>query len=116
MPFFENLTIWKEARILVNDIYRLHNSSKDFGFKDQIQRASVSVMNNISEGAECGSDATFIRYLRIAKASCAEVRSMLYLSEDFNICNIDEAEELRNKSTKISSGIYHLIQHLKKTS
>ena len=116
MPFFENLTIWKEARILVNDIYRLHNSSKDFGFKDQIQRASVSVMNNISEGAESGSDATFIRYLRIAKASCAEVRRMLYLSEDFNICNVDEAEELRNKSTKISSGIYHLIQYLKKPS
>ena len=114
MPYFENLTIWKEARILVNDIYHVHKSTKDFVFKDQIQRAVVSVMNNISEGAESGSDATFIRYLRIAKASCAEVRSMLYLSEDFNICSVDEAEELRTKSTKISSGIYHLIQHLEK--
>jgi len=101
MPFFENLTIWKDSRVLVNDIYRIHQSFKDYGFKDQIQRAAVSVMNNISEGAESGSDATFIRYLRIAKASCAEVRSMLYLCEDFKICNLDEAEELRSKSTKI---------------
>ena len=116
MRQFEDLEIWKNARIIVNEISKLMQNYKDYGFKDQIQRASVSVMNNISEGAESGSDTTFIRYLRIAKASCAEVRSMLYLSEDFNICNVDEAEELRNKSTKISSGIYHLIQYLKKPS
>lgn len=115
MPYFENLTIWKEARILVNDIYHVHKSTKDFGFKDQIQRAVVSVMNNISEGAESGSDATFIRYLRIAKASCAEVRSMLYLSEDFNIIDTDEAALLRTNTITISSRIFQLIQYLKKS-
>ena len=66
----------------MNDIYKMISNCKDYGFKDQIQRASVSIMNNIAEGSEAGSDALFIRYLKIAKASCGEVRSMLYLCED----------------------------------
>lgn len=79
---FEELRVWQDARVLVNDIYKMISNCKDYGFKDQIQRASVSIMNNIAEGSEAGSDALFIRYLKIAKASCGEVRSMLYLCED----------------------------------
>lgn len=114
MKRFEDFIIWQEARLLANDIYRIHINSNDYSFKDQIQRASISVMNNISEGSESGSDAAFIRYLRIAKASCAEVRSMLYLSEDFNIIGSEEANSLRIQTNKIAAGIFNLINYLKK--
>lgn len=78
MRNFEELRVWQDARILVNDIYKMMSDCKDYGFKDQIQRAAVSIMNNIAEGSESGSDPLFIRYLKISKASCGEVRSMLY--------------------------------------
>jgi four helix bundle protein len=116
MKQFEELIIWQESRSLVNEIYKVHKNYSDFSFKDQIQRASVSVMNNISEGAESGADTSFIRYLKIAKASCAEVRSMLYLSEDLKIISSEEAFELRNKTIGISSRIFQLIKYLKTDS
>ncbi len=86
---------------------------KDFGFRDQIQRAAVSVMNNIAEGFDYGSDAMFIRYLDISKASCGEVKSMLYLAEDRKFCSPEKAIELREKAKSISSGIQALIKYLK---
>jgi four helix bundle protein len=88
------------------------SNCKDYGFKDQIQRASVSIMNNIAEGSEAGSDALFIRYLKIAKASCGEVRSMLYLCEDLEYCSKSTSLILRNKTILISSSIQKLIEYL----
>ena len=82
MKSFEELRIWQDARVFVNSIYDLTENIKDYGFKDQIQRAAVSVMNNIAEGFDYGSDTMFIKYLDISKASCGEVKSMLYLAED----------------------------------
>ena len=70
----ENLFIWNESRIFVNAIYKMMASCKDWGFCDQIQRASVSIMNNIAEGSESGSDVKFVNFLNIAKGSCGEVR------------------------------------------
>ena len=105
---FENLFIWQEARVLVNSIYTIMDGSRDFGFKDQIQRAAVSIMNNIAEGAESGSDLKFRYFLNVARGSCSEVRSMLYLCEDLNLCTKEFAEELRNKARQISSGIVNL--------
>ena len=80
MAHFEDLVMWKEAKALTITIYRLMKSCKDYGFRDQIQRASVSIMNNIAEGSDSGSDAINIRFLNIAKGSCSEVRSMLYFA------------------------------------
>ncbi len=82
MKSFEDLRIWQDARIFTNQIYDLTENLRDFCFKDQIQRAAVSVMNNIAEGFDYGSDAMFIKYLDTSKASCGEVKSMLYLAED----------------------------------
>ena len=84
---FEEIEAWQTARELTKLIY-FHTEeakfSRDFGLKDQIRRASVSVMSNISEGFESQTQALFIRYLGIAKASAGEVRSQLYVSHDLN--------------------------------
>ena len=85
---------------------------KDYGFRDQIQRASVSIMNNIAEGSEAGSDAKFLNFLNIAKGSCAEVRSMLYLCEDLGFCSEEKRIELQTSIIKVSSGISKMTNTL----
>ena len=114
MRNFEELRVWQDARVLVNDIYKTMSNCKDFGFKDQLQRAAVSIMNNIAEGSESGSDSLFIRYLKISKASCGEVRSMLFLCEDLQYCTVEASIILRNKTILISSSIQKLIEYLNK--
>lgn len=86
--------------------------NRDYGFKDQIQRATISIMNNIAEESEYHSDSVFIRYLNIAKGSCAEVKSMLYLCEDLGYCNQEDREKLHEQLLKLTSGIYKMIQYL----
>ena len=74
---FEDIIAWQKAKSLTLNIYTLFAESKDFGFKDQIQRASVSVMNNIAEGFERKTNKEFKYFLFVAKGSCGEVRSMI---------------------------------------
>ena len=112
MRNFENLRIWQDSQLICREIYNLFASSKDFGLKDQIQRASVSISNNIAEGCESGSDKLFARYLQIAKGSCAGVKSMLYLSEDLGYCNKPQGDELRNKINQIIFGIQKMLSYL----
>jgi len=116
MRNFEELRVWQDARLLVNDIYKMTSTCKDYAFKDQIQRAAVSIMNNIAEGSESGSDPLFVRYLKIAKASCGEVRSMLFLCEDLRFCSVDTAISLKNRAIIISSSIQKLIEYLNKSN
>lgn len=111
---FENLYIWKESRSLINSIYKIMSSCRDCGFKDQIQRVAVSIMNNIAEGCESGSDAKFCNFLNIARGSCGEVRSMLYLCEDLSFCTKEEREALQTQVRKITSGIVNLSDSLSK--
>ena len=111
---FEELFVWQEARELVKHIYKVFGKSKDYGFKDQIQRASVSIMNNIAEGFERSSDKEFIRFLFIAKASSGEVRSMLYLAIDLNYIEPNMSKTLLEKCKKISGSISNLIKYLEK--
>lgn len=79
---FEDIIAWQLARKLTNNVYHNLRDCHDFGFRDQIQRASVSVMNNIAEGFERNGAKEFVRYLNISKAFCAEVRSMFYIGHD----------------------------------
>ena len=82
---FEDLEIWKEARRLTCEIYNLSKTpkfSKDFGLRDQIQRAAVSIMSNIAEGFERGGNQEFVQFLYVAKGSCGELRSQLYVALD----------------------------------
>ena len=111
---FENLYVWQESRELINTIYKIMSSCRDYGFKDQIQRAAVSIMNNIAEGFESGSDAKFLNFLNISRGSCAEVRSMLYLCEDLGFCTKDKHEQLQSQLRKITSGIVKLSDSISK--
>ena len=82
---FEDLIAWQEARALVKMVYKLTSEgtfAKDFGMRDQIQRAAVSVMANIAEGFDCESTAEFARFLGIARRSAVEVQSLLYAAMD----------------------------------
>jgi four helix bundle protein len=114
---FEDLRIWQEARVQANAVYDGFGpdscSARDFGFRDQIQRAAVSVMNNIAEGFERRSDPDFARFLDIAKGSNGEVRSMLYLAEDRRYLSSGEAQALRDFSENLSGGIENLAKHLR---
>ena len=82
---FEEIEAWKTAKQLTNLIYDLGNQTgfnRDFGLRDQIRRASVSVMSNIAEGFESRTDIQFINFLGMAKASAGEVRAQLYVAFD----------------------------------
>ena len=116
---FEELWIWQQARELVKEIYedfRLGPGSKDFGFRDQIQRAGISIMNNIAEGFERSTDPDFARFLDLAKGSCGEVRSLYYAAEDLWYVVPENAEARRSRARKISSGIASLTEHLREES
>lgn len=90
---FEDIRAWQEARNLVKMIYTLTdkgNFAKDFGLRDQIRRASVSVMANIAEGFDCDSQVEFARFLGIARRSAVEVQSLLYAAMDVEYINDDD--------------------------
>ncbi len=115
---FEDLRIWQNARMQANRVYDSFGqdsaSSRDFGFRYQIQRCAVSVMNNIAEGFERKTDQDFARFLDIAKGSNGEVRSMLYLAEDRNYLTFETAQEMRDFSEDLSRAIQSLNKHLRK--
>lgn len=85
---FEDLICWQKSRLLVREIYKALKDCKDFGFKDQIQRAAISVLSNIAEGFERGTQAELLNYLYIAKGSAGEVRAQLYAALDIGYLNI----------------------------
>lgn len=116
---FEDLDAWKVARELANLIYVLGRESgvsTDYAFKDQIQRAAVSVMNNVAEGFERGSNKDFAKFLFIARGSVGEVRSMLYLGLDQNYITDEQFKEAYNLCVRESQLCWGLIKHLQKTS
>src|SRR5574342_235413 len=94
---FEELIAWQRARQLTKAIYEASTRetfARDFGLNNQIQRASVSIMSNIAEGFERETANEFRRYLMFAKASCAEVRSQLYIALDIGYLQQSEFDKL----------------------
>jgi four helix bundle protein len=115
---FEEIEAWQTARELTRLIYSFTEEgifSRDFGLKDQIRRASVSIMSNISEGFESQTQAQFIRYLGLAKASAGEVRSQLYVCKDMGYIKQDQFTEAfamaENASRQIARFISYLETH-----
>jgi four helix bundle protein len=115
---FEDLRIWQEARQLVREVYSCFHPGeqgyRDYGFRDQLRGAALSVMNNMAEGFERGSDQDFARFLDMAKASCGEVRSMFHAAEDLDYLSSDRAERARSGARELSRGIAALRAHLRK--
>ena len=113
---FEDLQVWNDARAFVKSIYELtslDNFKKDYGLKDQIQRAAVSIMNNISEGYERDNNKEFRNFLGYAKGSAGEVRSMLYIALDLNYISKDDFDKEFNNSINIITQISNFKKYLK---
>lgn len=115
---FEDLHVYQRARELTNVIYGLtHNAdfARDFGLVDQIRRASVSIMSNIAEGFERGTNAEFIQFLFIAKGSCGEVRAQSTISYDQKYISHADYINLVDRCRRISGMLSNLIGHLKRS-
>jgi len=109
---FEDIIAWQKAKELVCSVYEIFKLHRDFGFRDQIQRAGVSIMNNIAEGFERKGDKEFMHFLFIAKGSCAEVRSMLYLALELKYINDNQYNKLNNLSVEVSKLLSGFIKAL----
>ena len=117
---FEELVAWQKARLLARLIYSLASTekfAKDYGLKDQIQRAAVSVMSNIAEGFERGSRPEFHQFLVVAKASCGEVRSQLYIALDVGYISTEQFNEaiaLGNEVARLVGGLRSAVSKQRK--
>jgi four helix bundle protein len=101
---FEDLIAWQKARVLTKAIYEVTRQSafsKDFGLSGQIQRAAVSIMSNVAEGFERGKRGEFHQFLSIAKSSCAELRSQLYVAFDAGYLNKELFQKLLTQSEEV---------------
>ena len=110
---FEDIEAWKEARCLVKEVYRLFSNNKDFAFRDQIQRASISVMTNIAEGFDRGTNKEFCQYLVIARGSSSEVKSLAYAALDLNYIDQITFDSINDKCHKLTNLINGFIRYLK---
>lgn len=112
---FEDLEVWQKARVLANEIWNrtLNNSfSKDFSLRDQINRSSGSIMDNIAEGFERGGNKEFIQFLSYSKGSCGEVRSQLYRAKDRNHINEAEFNTLVVQAAEVGKQIGGFMNYL----
>ena len=109
---FEEIISWKKAKELNIIIYSLGLLKNDHSFRDQLQRASVSIMNNIAEGYERQTNKEFRNFLYIAKGSCGELRSMLYLALELHYISQKEFDNLYSISIEISKLLSGLIKTL----
>lgn len=102
---FEQLIAWQKARSLAGVIYKKTADgqfSRDFGLRDQIRRAAVSVASNVAEGFERGSPAEFRQFLTVAKASCAELRTQLYIAQDAGYLPEEEFGQIMSKAEEVA--------------
>ncbi len=117
---FEEIEAWKEARELVRMIYGLTSKSlfkRDFGLKEQIQRAGISCMANVAEGFDSGTNQQFIQYLTYARRSSSEVQSELYIALDAGYINqieFDKVYEQAQKVGKLTNGFISYLKENKK--
>lgn len=112
---FEEFEVHKKGIELTKQVFKLLNKTpfeKEFGFKDQIKRAVISITNNIAEGSEYNNNKQFIRYLKIAKGSCAEVRNMLILAKELEFCKENEIQDSFQLTLEISQNISNFIKYL----
>lgn len=114
---FEDLEVWQEATSLAVEVYAVSKNgdfSQDFGFRDQLRRAAVSIASNIAEGKERETIPEFIRYLYIAKGSAGELKTQLVIARQIGYIAQDREKNLRQRVEKVSAMLGALIRTLKK--
>jgi len=110
---FEELEVWKRACRLAVRLYEVLKDCRDYGLKDQVTRAAVSIASNIAEGAERDSKSEYIRFLHIAKGSAAELRTQVYIAQRIGILPEATATQLVAELKEISAMLHGLIRSLK---
>ena len=116
---FEDIEAWQKARELTREIYRVTNRgafAKDFGLRDQIRRASVSIMSNIAEGFGRGGNREFIQFLSMAKGSVSEVQTQLYVAVDAGYLTKGQFQQLYSLSQSTGNLIGGFIRYLTKSA
>ena len=113
---FEDLEVWKHGCRLAVRVYEVLKGCKDYGLKDQMTRAAISIPSNISEGAERDSNAEFIRFLHIAKGSAAELRTQVYIARQIGVIDGETQKELVEELKKISAMLHALIRSIRDSS
>jgi len=107
---FEDLEVWRKSVRLSIQIYQELKGCKDYGLRDQIQRSAVSVPSNIAEGYERNTNKEYIQFLHIAKGSCGELRTQLYIAGELGIISKERTKELIGVTKEISAMLYKLIK------
>ena len=118
MNYFKELKVWQKAVEVVTQIYQMTNSfprEEQFGIISQIRRCSVSIPSNIAEGFERGGNQEFIQFLYVAKASCGEVRSQIYVAFDQGYMPKADFEESIVAFRRLSGMIGNLINYLRRS-
>jgi four helix bundle protein len=110
---FEDLEVWQKAYRLAAEVYKSFSNCKDFGFRDQITRSSLSIPSNIAEGFERNTNREFIHFLYVAKGSCGELRTQLYLAVDVGYIEGKKGNELIGLAEEVSYMLNALIKKRK---
>ncbi len=116
---FEDIVAWQKARVLTREIYKCARGggfARDYGLRDQIQRASVSTMSNIAEGFERGGDREFIQFLSTSKGSCGEVKSHLYVALDQGYVTPLGFDKLYGQASEVSRLVAGFMTYLRESS
>jgi len=115
---FEEIEAWQISRELTRAVYACTNRrlfARDFGLRDQIRRAAVSVMSNIAEGFERGGNSEFVQFLAIAKGSAGEVESQLYVAFDQSYITDEEFQSLREKTSSVKKILAGFMNYLRRS-
>ena len=115
MPYqsFEDLEVWKRACQMAVTVYSLLKDCRDFSFRDQMQRAVISISSNIAEGSERNSVKEFVHFIHIAKGSAAELRTQLYIAEKVRLISSSDCLHLVEELKKISKMLHALAVSIK---
>ena len=112
---FEKLEVWKRACRLAISVSRALSDSRHYALKDQMQRAAISIPSNIAEGSERDSRQDFIRFLRIAKGSAAELRTQSYIAKKLDLISKPDADQFVQETKELSAMLQGLIRSFEKT-
>jgi four helix bundle protein len=111
---FEELDVWQRGTDVAVRIYEILDGCRDYGLKDQMTRAAVSIPSNIAEGAERDSKKEFVRFLHIAKGSAAELRTQVRITQRVNLISLADRQEILNQLETISRKVHRLIESIDK--